>query len=138
MIPDMVSDSDVIPSIVKAVYPVGQIYMSFERGSSKRTGGGRTYRPQIDKSDSAKVNTNIFLPSENEDFYSCVSGLLYSASSFKRTRYMSKMGETFLFVHNYLSRNCLHRNLFGKNMEYWIESGQEEGEYLLKNDIKIN
>jgi hypothetical protein len=128
MIPDMVSDSDGIPSIVKAVYPVGQIYMSFKKSSSERTGGGRTYRPQIDKNVGAKVDTNIFLPSDMEDNYSCISGLLYSASSFKRTRYMSEIGKTFLFVHNYIAQNRLNRNSFGEHMEYWLENGQAEGE----------
>ena len=136
MIPDMVSDDDGIPSIVKAVYPVGQIYLSFRRGSTAATGGGRTYRPKIQKHISAEVDTNIFLPSESENKYKCISGLLYSASSFKRTRYLAAIGNTFLFVHNFVTHNTLERCCFGEHMEYWIESGQDEGEFLLRNDLE--
>ncbi len=138
MIPDMVSDDDGIPSIVKAVYPVGQIYLSFSRDSTEATGGGRTYRPKIDKNYNAEVFTNIFLPSESDSRYNCVSGLLYSASSFKRTRYLAAIGNTFIFVHNFVAHSPVERCCFGEHMEYWIENGQDEDEFLLKNDRELN
>lgn len=138
MIPDMISDDDGIPSVVKAVYPVGQIYLSFNRGSTKATGGGRTYRPKIDKNSNAEVNTNIFLSPLQNSSYACTSGLLYSASSFKRTRYLSIMSDTFLFVHNFVACNPMQRCCFGEHMEYWIEEGEGEGEYLLKNNRETN
>jgi len=138
MIPNMVSDDDGIPSIVKAVYPVGQFYLRFNQDSTEATGGGRAYRPKIEKNCNAEVYTNIFLPSELENRYNCVSGLLYSASSFKRTRNLDAIGSTFIFVHNFVSHNPVERCCFGEHMEYWIENGQDENEFLLKNDRKSN
>ncbi len=136
MIPDMVSDADGIPSVVKAVYSVGQIYLSFDRNSTKATGGGRTYRPKIQKHDSADVYTNIFLPSSSKEFYGGISGLLYSASSFKSSLYLSTMSSTFVYVHNFVADNPIPQCSFGEKMDFWIEEGN--GEYLLKNNGKAN
>lgn len=132
MIPDMVSNSDGIPSAVKAVYPVGQIYLSFSRNSTKATGGGRTYRPKIQKNDTADVNTDIFLPSSRSQFYEGISGILYSNSSFVGDPYLSAMSNSFVYIHNFVSLNPVPQCFFGVNMDYWIE--QENEDYLLKNN----
>jgi hypothetical protein len=132
MIPDMVSNSDGVPSAVKAVYPVGQIYLSFTRNSTKAISGGRTYRPKIKKNDTSDVNTDIFLPSSLSQFYEGVSGILYSNSSFIGDLYLSAMRNSFIFIHNFVSLNPVQQSIFGANMDYWIE--KENDDYLLKNN----
>jgi hypothetical protein len=132
MIPDMVSNSDGIPSIVKAVYPVGQIYLSFSQNSSKAISSGRTYRPKIQKHETVDVLTDIFLPSSNQQFYSGISGILYSNSSFKGDLYLSAMSKSFIYVHNFIGLNPIQQCYFGSKMDYWIERDKQD--FLLKNN----
>lgn len=133
MIPNMISDSDGIPSVVKSVYPVGQIYLSFKKNSVKASDGGRTYRPSIKKHSSVDISTNIFLPPFDNTKYSNISGILYSGYSFKISRDLSKMGDTFYYVHNYIATNTIKLSSFGKNMDYWIE--EDNDGYSLKNNM---
>lgn len=134
IIPDMISDDDGIPSIVKAVYPVGQIYLTIDRTTNKVIDGGRTNRSTIKKSNNADVRTNIFLPNESEHNYSDISGVLYSACSFVRTRHLSAMSSSFIFVHNYTAGKQLSRSYFNDNMDYWIEEAKDG--YQLKNNLR--
>ena len=134
MVPNMISEHDSIPSAVKAVYPVGQIYLSLNRMSGKVVDEGRSHRPKIQKSNKADIHTNIFLPSPEQDKYSGISGILYSSCNFKRTDYLSAMSRSFTFIHNYIAKIPLERCQIGKDMDYWIEEGDEE--YLLQKNIQ--
>jgi len=134
MIPEMIADADGIPSAVKAVYPVGQIYLSIDRGSGKTIDSGRSYRPKIEKTNKAEIYTNIFLPSPLEENYEGISGILYSACSFKKSLYLKEMNESFIFIHNFVSMKSLKNCLFGDKMDYWIEAG--ESEYSLMNNLE--
>jgi hypothetical protein len=133
MIPDMISDGDGIPAVVKAVYPVGQIYLTIDRTSQKVIDKGRTYRPTIQKSSKSDILTNIFLPLASQTIYAGISGILYSSCSFKRSDYLIAMYQSFIFLHNYISNKPLELGCFGKNMDFWIEEGDDE--YHLKNNI---
>ena len=134
MIPDMIADDDGIPSAVKAVYPVGQIYLSIDRKSGKAIDGGRSYRPKIEKTNKAEIYTNIFLPSPLKENYEDISGILYSSCSFKKSLYLNEMSESFIFIHNFVSSNSLKNSFFGDGMDYWIEAGKAE--YSLKNNLE--
>lgn len=136
MIPDMIADDDGIPAVVKAVYPVGQIYLSVDRKSSKVIDGGRSYRPKIQKHNKTDIYTNIFLPSPLQDNYEGISGILYSPCSFKNSLYLDAMRNSFVFIHNYISCNPLKHNFFGSKMDFWIEDNDEE--YILKNNLEAD
>ena len=133
MVPNMVADCDGIPSAVKSVYPVGQMYQSIDRKSGKVVDEGRSHRPKIQKANKADIHTNIFLPSPEQEKYRGISGILYSACNFKRTEYLPAMSHSFTFIHNYIAKLPLERCQFGKYMDFWIE---EDAEYHLKNNIK--
>lgn len=136
MIPDMLSDmADSFPAIIKAVYPVGQIYLSIDCASGEAIGGGRTYRPNIQKSNKAHVSTSVFLPSPSQERYAGISGILYNPCSPGRTiGSYARRSHPFDFVHNFVSRNRLRVGCFGENMDYWFEEG--DGVYEMKNNIQ--
>lgn len=134
MVPNMITDHDGIPSAVKAVYPVGQIYLSLNRMSGKVDDKGRSHRPKIQKWNKADIHTNIFLPSTEQEKYGGISGILYSSYSFKRTDYLSAMSRSFILVHNYIANKPLERCQIGKDMDFWIEEDDEE--YRLQNNVQ--
>jgi hypothetical protein len=135
MIPHMRSDEEHMPAVIKAVYPVGPISVNIDRASGKVTGGGRTYRPNLRKSNKADVSTSIFLPSPSQERYAGISGILYSHCDYQRSICFSPArSHPFVFVHNFVARNRLKVGCFGENMDYWFEQG--DGVYEVRNNIQ--
>ena len=135
MIPDMASDEGGLPAIIKAVYAVGLKSLDVDCASGEITGEGRTYRPNIQKSNKAPVSTSIFLPSPSQERYAGISGILYSHCDYQRSICFSPArSHPFVFVHNFVARNRLKVGCFGENMDYWFEQG--DGVYEVRNNIQ--
>ena len=131
MIPDMISDGDGLPSIIKAVYPVGHITLKLNPKNQKVVEQGRAYRPKVQKSSKSNIYTDIFLDNSSDTDYSCISGILYSSFSFRNTNYAKSPYHSFIFVHNYNSRNPIEIGFFDNVIDYWIEN--REDNFMIRN-----
>lgn len=101
-----------IPTIIKAVYPVGPYQLQMDRRSRNIIGRGFQARYSIKKSSGKSVSTDIFL----DPSYAGISGILFSHVDVTRAPNASK--SDFVFIHNALAKNRVREGFFNFGAEY--------------------
>lgn len=135
LLPDLIADEENMPGVIKAVYPVGNIFLSIDPSTGKTLGGGRSLRSSIIKSTNAPVHTNVFLPEPENARYKGVAGILYSYTDFRRISGSARIlqnGHSFIFVHNLATANGISVGFFGERMDFWVELASYT--YIVRNN----
>ena len=89
------------PAIIKAVYPVGEYEVSFNRETHEIVSEGYRTRFEILKASGSSVPTNAFLDPANAG----VSGILYSAAALWDMP--PEPGSELLYIHNSIAMASL-------------------------------
>lgn len=113
----IVSDST-LPMIVKAVFPFGNLSVSFDTLTGKVVDEYHEHRDHIVKQSGSTVSTDVFMDPQ----YACISAVLYS--SVDVANYPSVLGADFRLVHNPLARVPLRCGVLPSGIEYWKEGDQ--------------
>lgn len=113
----IVSNSD-IPSIVKAVYPFGNLVAVFDKDVNKIVDTHHEHRDSIKKKSGTNISTDIFLTKE----HSGISAVIYS--SVDAANHSSKFGSDFRIVHNKMTNNPVPLGTFKFGVEYWAENDE--------------
>ena len=108
-------------AIIKAVYPVGDYQVTFDRETLEVVSEGYQTRFEIIKASGSPVPTNMFLDTAN----SGISGILYSGAALWDMP--NQPGAELLYIHNSIASSSLSRN--------WLCSIQEC--YLKGNELFI-
>lgn len=113
-----------IQNIVKAVYPVGNLFVDFSR-ESEGTQGQYSYRDVISKGNDTEISTSVFL-NEASDEYKGISGILFARCHPGR---LTNLRESdFIFIHNFLANNPLPFGIFNFAQEFYIEETEDNFE----------
>ncbi|XUW99834.1 MAG: hypothetical protein TUN42_08040 [Dehalogenimonas sp.] len=100
------------PKIMKALFPIGNHQIKIDKKTSKFIGEGYKYRGSVKKVAGAEISTNIFL----DNSYSYISGILYSRASVRT--FPEMVGDDFIFVHNPLAINPVHKKFIPCSKEF--------------------
>lgn len=111
----IVLDSE-IPSIVKSVYPFGDLVAVLDKTTHNIVDHYHDYRDNLKKKAGSDVSTSVFL---NES-YSGISAVIYSGVDCANKP--TQMGADFVLVHNAMARNKLDCGTFRFGTEYWLEN----------------
>lgn len=106
-------DKLIQPLIVKAVFPIGSLYLVINPENSAVIRKGFKLRRSIQKSCGSPVTTDIFLQEE----YSPISGILYSRT-YAICNYPNIPGSEFIFIHNPFAKNKIPYGYFSMGREY--------------------
>ena len=113
--------------ILSAVYPFGDLQITFDRTTTKEVDRSYTYRAEVKKAKGSSVSTNLFL---QEDFrplsavlYSCVDPIYKGAT----------LGDDYVLVHNIKTQVAVQKGLVGRGKEY-SATQDEENLYLHVHD----
>ncbi|WP_155247348.1 hypothetical protein [Teredinibacter turnerae] len=105
--------------ILKALFPLGDEYVVFDRDSESVSEPKFKYREEILKENKSGVKVNNFLSSE----YELVSGVLYSSKGCFNIP--KNCGSELVFVHNPMAKNPIEIGVFPVGSEYYGELGEE-------------
>jgi hypothetical protein len=112
-----------LPYIVRSIYPIGKRYVTWERATRNIVDAGYRFRPEVKKASGASVPTDLFLREE----YSGISAILFSGV--EAANRPDNMGGDFVFVHNFMARNCANGLPIGflkLGREFWVEEGKDD------------
>jgi type I restriction enzyme S subunit len=111
-----------LPSIVKAVYPFGNLVVVLDKNTWKIKETRHEYRDSIQKKSGSAVSTSVFL----DPAYKKISAVIYSHVDCANKP--GTLGADFVLVHNAIAKNKLDIGTFKFGIEYWKE----------KNELKSN
>lgn len=121
----------IIPTIFKALFPVGNDVFGFTQGASSIDYRMYQYRETLDKikedGSLEPIDMRGFLKDENIG----ISGVLFSkvGISWLYNFYSEKLAANFIFIHNPNAKNSLPKGWLKAGHEYWFE-----GDVLVKFD----
>lgn len=121
----------ILPTIFKALFPVGNDVVVFALGAKFYDYRMYEYRPTLGKVREDGVEKQIdmrgFLKGENNG----ISGVLFSkvGINWLRNYYSEKLAANFIFIHNPNAKNPLAKGWLKAGHEYWFE-----GDSLVKFD----
>jgi len=107
-----------LPAIIKAVYPVSDYQVTFNKETLQTISEGYRTRPEILKASGAPVPTNTFLNMAN----SGLSGALYSGAALWHMP--SEPGSEMIYVHNSVASSRLPSGWLCSAREYYWEGNQ--------------
>lgn len=114
-----------IPLIVKALYPVGDLTVTFSKNQTE-TETSYSSREEVLKKNKKGIETSVFLK-EGKDDYKGISGVLFSHK--KPGHWTSVPPERdFIFIRNYLARNPMPLGDIKFAEEYYL---QDDGNNLI-------
>ncbi len=119
-----------IPLIVKALYPVGDLTVTFSKNQTE-TETSYSFREVIFKKNERGIETSVFMK-EGKDDYTGISGVLFSHKAPGHWTTVPPERD-FIFIHNYLARNPISLGSINFTEEYYI---QEEGDNLILKPFK--
>lgn len=108
-------DSDELPYIIGAVFPVGSSYLTIDTQTGDELETGRHYQAEIIKAKGKPVGKELFADPSYED----ISAIIYSNSDVANIP--NVWGSDIIVIHNPLARNPLPRGLLKFPLEYWVE-----------------
>ena len=110
------TDGSPLPYICRAVFPFGEMYVTFDKETMGVTETGFHYQPEVIKSSGAEVPKTAFFDEE----YSQIGGLIYSGKALGMPP--KKLGIDLITVHNPTSKNPFTRGIVKCGKEYWKEN----------------
>ena len=116
-----------IPLIVKALYPVGDLTVTFSKHHTE-TETFYITREVIFKKNKTGIGTSVFLK-EGKDDYNGISGVLFSHKAPAHWTTVPPQRD-FIFIHNYLARNPISLGSIKFAEEYYIQ--EKDDDLILK------
>jgi hypothetical protein len=107
-----------LPTIIKAVYPIGDYQVKFDRESLQVVDAGYKKRDYIEKKSGSKVLTNYFLDTSNE----IITGLIYSAAAY--WDYPEHPGSEILYIHNSEAKIKMQISWLNIGIDCHLEEGK--------------
>lgn len=105
-----------LPSIVKAVYPFGNLQLVLDKNTWQIKETRHEYRDAIQKRSGSPVSTAVFLDTN----YEGISAIIYS--NVDCANKPEEFGSDFILIHNAVAKNKLDLGVFKFGREYWIEN----------------
>lgn len=112
--------ADILPSIIKAVLPIGSQYVLLDGMIRDIVGSGFAYCPEIFKNNEASVST-CWLQNER---LKGISLIIYS--EYGILGLPQRLGSELHFIHNPLAIHPILEDVFEFGGHYWVEGGQLE------------
>jgi len=116
------------PRIVRAVFPIGNEYIQFDRKTMKPIGSGFHYKEAVTKANGTDIPIDIFLNPE----FSGISAVIYSNSDCCNRP--DAAGLDYVVVHNPMAKNPIKPGTFPIGTEY-IPRQINDAEYQLEKVI---
>ena len=110
-------------NIVKALFPIGDPYVTLDKDTGNIVGQGFHIQPSIKKTSGQPISTRIFL----DPSYFNISAVIFSNSNMFNLP--NDIGADLILVHNPQAKIPLNRGWLPTGKEYWVENNQ------LKNKI---
>jgi len=114
-VPGSIIDDDDVPTILKAVYPLGPPKWRFDFAKGEVTDLGPSYRGAVKTAAGSDVPTTIFL----DQHYAGVSAVLYARCDVYNRP--ARPGGEFIVVHNREASNQLDRGWIRAGVEFWAD-----------------
>jgi hypothetical protein len=119
-VPEMLFDGDP-PCIIKAVFPIGDAYITFDRTTMEQVDQGYHHRPEIQKKSGAPVATTVFC----DPAYSGVSAILYCNSDISmHPPDPADIGNDFTWIPNPLATNLVPPGAIPWGRAYQVEDDE--------------
>ena len=112
-------DSDTLPYILSAVYPMGHEYLSFSQETGEVVDQGRHFQPHIHKNNGAEVETLFFL----DEAHNNISAVIYGGSDIGNPPH--QIGDDLLIAYNPLAKSPLTRGSLKLPRDFWMEDNGE-------------
>jgi hypothetical protein len=107
------------PYIVRAVFPIGNMYAALSRESGEIVETGHHFQPSVRRRSGAEISTASFLEPE----YAIVSGIVFDAK--RLTSFPQPSPSSFIAVRNPLALSPLPPGTIQRGREYWaVEDGE--------------
>lgn len=104
------------PNIIKALFPIGNPFVTLDKDFNKIIKQGYHYQPKISKKNQEQISTKIFL----DPSYASISGIIFSNSDI--FNFPNVIGMDLILIHNPLATNPLNFGWLQIGREYWIEN----------------
>jgi hypothetical protein len=116
-----------LPRIVQALFPLGDMFVTFDSHTKRLVDSGHHYRPKIEKKNGQPVSTIVFL----DPTYDAISAVLFCPSDvWHFPANEAQMGLDFTLIHNPMAKkNPLPYRWLKCGREFWVE-----GDQLVIND----
>ncbi len=118
------SQSGVLPYILSAVLPIGDMYVTIPKRSGGVTDTGFHYRPAVTKKSGVEVSSDVFF----QDDFRSISGVVFSEWSIGNSP--DKLGSDLLTIHNPRTTRPFDRGAIERGIEYWVI--EQETEFRLE------
>ena len=116
-VPGSIVDDDDVPTILKAVYPLGAPRWHFNFTKGEVTDIGPNYRGGIKTAAGSEVATDVFL----QEMYAGISGVLFARQDVYNRP--AREGAGLVLVHNREASSPLERGWIKAGREFWPEEG---------------
>jgi hypothetical protein len=101
--------------ILKALFPIGEEYVTFDKSTNVLSNSKFNYRDVINKTNGAEVPVDNFLNSD----YELISGVIYSSKDC--CNIPSKCGSELVYIHNPFAKNPVGKGFFDVGSEFFGE-----------------
>ena len=106
------------PRILQALFPLGDLFVTFDPVAKRVVESGHQHRAQIEKKKGNPVSTTVFL----DPIYEGISAVLFCPSNvWNRPPNDAEVGLDFMFIHNPLAKNKIPHQWLKCGRECWME-----------------